>query len=285
MKHLTNTLVIMGILSTIATTAFANQPKNSAIRVLIDQNGIAYLHKDDEFNTWQTAPLPYYQKTVAASGGYFHFRPHSESAPGYAYDEEATFAIGEYGLIFRYQNDAWQHVFGCWDAVDVSTHSPKHAYCVNQVGELKRLNTANGNFGGNFGINNKRIVKIDVNEIGNIWAITDDNELYQRINDHWHQVNLNCPQTCTLKDIAVGGGEVYITAYIFKNTRGSQQVYKLVGNELEKFGHFYNIEVDRDNTIWAISYDSKTLHYKRPGMIDFIEEQGANDTAVVDIGG
>ncbi|KZN45221.1 hypothetical protein [Pseudoalteromonas luteoviolacea] len=285
MKYFTHAVMIMGILSALNTTASANEPQNSAIRVLIDDQGTPYIHKDDAFDPWQITPLPYYQKTVAASGGYFHHRPSSESSPGYAYNEGATFAVGEYGMVFRYQNDTWQHVFGCLGAADVSTYSPKHAYCVTQTGDLKKFNLVAEKFGGNYGIPNKRIVKIDVNETGAVWAITDDNELYQRNNGNWHQININCPQTCTLKDVAVGGGEVYVTAHIFKNTRGSQQVYKLNGDELEKFGHFYNIDVDRDNTIWTISYDSKTLHYKRPGMIDFVEEQRVNHATVVDIGG
>ncbi|KZN66658.1 hypothetical protein N473_09700 [Pseudoalteromonas luteoviolacea CPMOR-1] len=286
MKHITKILSILGLTTTLSTSfAYAQGHENSAIRVMIDQQGTPYLHKDDNVGTWQAIQLPYYQKAIAASGGYFHYRHESYNSPGYAFDEEATFAVGEYGMIFRYQNDAWQHIFGCWDARDVSSHSPKYAYCVNASGDLKRFNLNNGNFGGSYGIDGKKITKVDVNYQGDVWALTQDNEVYVRRGDHWSQVEVVCPRACSFKDIAVGAGQIYLTAHIVKNTLGEQQVYQLNGSKLEKFGDFYNIEVDRDNTIWAISNESKTLHYKHPGMINFIEDHRINSVSASDIGG
>ncbi|ESP93146.1 hypothetical protein [Pseudoalteromonas luteoviolacea] len=268
------TLAVIATLGvTLSNSANAEGFINSPVRVAIDRLGVPWVQKDDSFGLWREKELPHGQKAIAASGGYFHY--HFGTSPddkGYAFYEGATFAISENGNAFRYQNYDWQSVTGCWGATDVSSFTVDHVYCVNGDGSLKKFNDKSGSFEGYFRIDNEVITKIDVALGGVIWAITESDKLFKYDGVKWTQQKVACGNLCSLVDIAVGGGQVYVVASVYGSNDGPQSVYTLNNGELAKFGSFYNIDVDREGVIWAISNYTRTLFYKRPGMTQFVED-------------
>ncbi|WP_194868193.1 hypothetical protein [Pseudoalteromonas sp. PPB1] len=284
-KHIAQALIIAT--TTLSSAGvLAEGHTNSPVRVAIDHQGIPYVQKDDSFGAWQRQALPYGQKALAASGGYFHYHfGTSPEDPGYAYYEGATFSISESGNAFRYQDNNWQPVTGCWGATDVSSFTVDHVYCVNGDGTLKKFNDATENFEGHYRINNEVITKIDVALGGVIWAITESDRLYKFNGVSWEQQSVACGNLCTLKDIAVGSGQVYLVASVYGSNDGPQSVYTLKEGELVKFGAFYNIDVDREGVIWAISNYTRTVFYKRPGMSEFAEDMQMSQRVSSNIGG
>ncbi|WP_156158603.1 hypothetical protein [Pseudoalteromonas rubra] len=174
---------------------------------------------------------------------------------------------------------------GCWGATDVSSFTVDHVYCVNGDGTLKKFNNATENFEGSYRIDNEIITKIDVALGGEIWAITESDKLFKFNGVSWEQQPLACGKLCTLKDIAVGSGQVYLVASVYGSNDGPQSVYTLNNGELVKFGAFYNIDVDREGVIWVISNYTRTLFYKRPGMREFAEDAQMSQRVTSNIGG
>ncbi|MCO7190569.1 MULTISPECIES: hypothetical protein [unclassified Pseudoalteromonas] len=284
-KHVAQALIIASATLSSASV-LAEGHANSPVRVAIDHQGIPYVQKDDSLGTWQKIALPYGQKAVAASGGYFHYQfGTSPNDPGYAYYEGATFSVSESGNAFRYQDGNWQPVTGCWGATDVSSFTVDHVYCVNGDGTLKKFNNATENFEGSYRIDNEFITKIDVALGGVIWAITESDKLYKFNGVSWEQQSVACGKLCTLKDLAVGSGEVYLVASVYGSNDGPQSVYTLNYGELVQFGAFYNIDVDREGVIWAISNYTRTVFYKRPGMSEFAEDMQMSQRVSSNIGG
>ncbi|MBQ4879080.1 hypothetical protein J8M21_17835 [Pseudoalteromonas luteoviolacea] len=274
MKLTSLTLAVIATLGVaLSGNAQAEAEINSPVRVAIDHLGVPWVHKDDSAGLWREKPLPHGQKAIATAGGYFHY--HFGTGPddkGYAYYEGATFAVGENGNAYRYQNYDWQSVVGCWGAQDVSSFTVDHAYCVNGDGTLKKFNDVSDSFEGYYAISNEKIKKIDVALGGVIWAITESDKLFKYDGVKWAQQKVACGDLCSLVDIAVGGGQVFVVASVYGSNDGPQSVYTLNNGNLVKFGSFYNIDVDREGVIWAISNYTRTLFLKRPGMSEFVED-------------
>ncbi|TMP26880.1 hypothetical protein CWB99_17435 [Pseudoalteromonas rubra] len=116
-------------------------------------------------------------------------------------------------------------------------------------------------------------------------SITESDKLYKFNGVSWEQRSVACRKLCTLNDIAVGSGQVYLVASVYGSNDGPQNVYTLNNGKLVKFGAFYNIDVDRERVIWAISNYTRTVFYKRPGMSEFAEDTQMSQRVSSNIGG
>lgn len=254
---------------TFSLPTYAEGHANSAVRWVIDTNGVPHKNKFDSFDGWFNKALPYGQKAVAISGSYFHYKPNTSQGAGYAYDEFSSFVISDSGNAYRDSAQGWQNVSGCWQAKDISSHTLENAYCVTGDGTLKQYNQQTNSFDGYISIANEQISKIDVSSEGHVWAVTDSKKIFKYANNTWTAVETGCNDSCWPTNIAVGADKVYVVAQHRTGPgMGSTDLFTLENNQLNFYGNYIEVDIDRDNNFWGItSWDLKLL-YKKPGMTD-----------------
>lgn len=259
-------LALSGLLS---LSSFAESHDNSAVRWVIDTNGLAYKNKQDSFDGWFSQALPYAQKAIAITGSYFHYHPGGpDIGLGYAYDEYSSFVVSDSGNTYRDSQKGWQQMNGCWQAKDVSSYTLEHAYCVNGDGSLKKYDVKSNSFEGYITIENEQISRIDVASQGEVWAITDSHKIFRLNNSIWTEIKTGCEDSCWPINIAVGGDQVYVVNQfsIGDGGMGDTALFTLKENALEFYGNYIEADIDRDNNFWGITSWQLKLLYKKPGM-------------------
>jgi len=267
-----NKIAIFGSLALsclLSSPSFAEGHANSAVRWVIDTNGLAHKNKFDSFDGWFSQALPYDQKAIAITGSYFHYKPGgNHTGPGYAYDEYSSFVISDNGNAYKDTKSGWELMTGCWQAKDISSYTLEHAYCVNGDGSLKKYSSQSNSFEGYITIDNEQISRIDVAKQGDVWAVTDSHKIFRLENATWTEIKTGCENTCWPINIAVGAGKVYVVNQYSMGDggMGSTDLFTLEDNALKYFGHYIEVDIDRDNTFWGITSWNLKLLYKKPGM-------------------
>ena len=236
-------LTVVGMSFIAQAETLGNQPQ----RWLIDDAGIPKYNLEPAVSGWFARPLPDAQSAVAISADYYHYRGPKAPDNGFEY---SAFAISNNGNAFRYINNDWHRVAGCWGAKDITSYNVDKAYCVNGDGSISQYDSAQNNFVYLTQIEGKQVKKVDVSSDNVLWAVTENADLYQYDQSTWTQVHQGGDNHLYTDDVASSEGQIYVINYHYQV--GAPAIYKVNGQGFDLIASGFNlVDVDRTGAIWA----------------------------------
>lgn len=217
MKKLTSLAIATGLMVTsLFSTVNAQDTKNYVLVVDKNQNAY-YLTSDQQSMVYLSDNVTSVEGAVSVNGVI------TNTAFGTRLQETET---GIEGRIWRYDDGVWAPMNSYANAVDVGANNGE-AFAVTAIGQVAKYHVELDNFDIDFhqlpeqtpGVP-ERAVRVDVDEAGKPWVVSEKGDLYQLVSDgnggeRFEKLTLqfnpsNPASTLTVTDVGCGDGKIYV---------------------------------------------------------------------------
>lgn len=188
-----------------------------------------------------------------------------------------SFYIDNNGIIYEETStDSWTKVSGIIDAVDIGS-SGDNIYAVSSEGHIYKYyrNEQGGYpwFNWHPQIENELIKKVDVDDSGNPWVITNHAKVYTYRNDSWELMWSG--NRASILDITCGNGNTYITASFKAILYPRLLKYDFTKQDFEHCNMAAtSIELDKTGILRVVrtGFMSGTIQFLYQGYDEFVDD-------------